>query len=63
MSEPPELDIAIRGQSRITLYKDRTEISGIDTPADLINVMRAVMTLAKVFDKMEQRVFGPDYNT
>ncbi len=56
--ETPELDIAIRNRSRIRLYKSRTEISGIDTPADLINVMRAVMTLAKVFDKMEERVLG-----
>lgn len=55
--ETPELDITIKNQSRIRLYKTRTEVSGINTPDDLINVMRAVMTLAKVFDKMEERVF------
>ena len=39
--ETPELDIAIRNRSRIRLYKSRTEISGIDTPADLAHVSTA----------------------
>ena len=62
-AETPELDILIKGRSRIRLYPTRTDVTGIDTPEDLVNVLRAVMAMARVFEHLEPKILGGDDDT